>query len=442
MISSLLSGAQHQRSQHPTRIPARRATALLTGGLAVILAMAGCGAGQSTTNADGKTVLTIQAWKGGGTQPANMDAINAAFEKANPNIDVQFEFVPPNKAYLQKVQPEFLAGKAPDIVMTDVTKIPEWSRAGYLMDLSKEGWVDKIDSSALPSTTVGDKVYAQPMESIAEGLFVNMDLLSKAGIQELPTTWPEFTKDLAALKANGITAISLPNKAGDTGQMALNGIASTLVYQANPEWDSKFMEGEASFADWKPALEQLMSLQDQGYVDYKAALGVDEWSEGLNDFAAGKNAFWFQGAWEIDAVQKAGLKNFKFMPWPAGASGTKPSVGIISGTSWSINAKTKVTDAAKKYLDFWADPANAKPYLEIEHAISPWKNATNPDDAVSAPITEAYEDGRFHFLARNSWLTEEGNTKIKSKIQGLMLGQYQDSDEFLKELDSSLRPSK
>ena len=419
----------------------RSRTVALIGAVVASVALGACSSTDATTTADGKTILTVQGWKGSDTEPANIEEINAAFEKANPDIKVEFEYVPPNDAYLQKLQPAFLAGNAADVVMTDVTQLPGWTKAGYLMDLSDQSWVADVDPALAPAITIDSKVYAQPMEVIAEGLYANMDLLEKAGISEVPATWDQFEKDLATLKAKGIDPIELPNKAGDTAQMALNGIASTLVYQDDPEWDTKFNAGEASFTDWQPALDQLASLEDDGYVDFKQSLGVDEWSDGLNDFAAGKYAFWFQGAWMVQALEKAGLKNFTLNPWPAGASGVEPSVGVISGTSWSINAQAKAKDAAEKYLEFWSDPANARPFLDLEQALSPWAGAENPSGGVSATVNAAYADGRYHLLARDSWLSAEGNKTIKSKLQGFMLGQYSSDDAFLTELDSSLRPA-
>ncbi|MEJ1154660.1 ABC transporter substrate-binding protein [Microbacterium marmarense] len=408
---------------------------------ALALSVTACTSSTEDASADGKTVLKVQGWKGGGTEIANIDQINDAFQEANPDIELQFEYVPPNDAYSQKVQPELLAGNGADVIMTDVTRLPGWSQAGYLMDLSDASWLDKVDPGMLPSITLDGAVYAQPMEAIAEGLFANTDLLAEAGIDEIPTTWSEFEEDLATLDAAGITPISFPNKAGDTAQMSLNGIASTLIYQDNPDWDNQFNAGDASFVEWQPALDQISFLQDEGYVDFKESLGVDEWSQGLNDFASGKYAFWFQGAWEIQAIQKAGLDNFTFNPWPAAADGAEPSVGIISGTSWSVNAATEVPEAAEAYLDFWADPANAAPFLEAEHALTPWAGAENAAEPVSQSILDAYADGRFHLLPRDSWLSAEGNKTMKSALQAWMLGQYATDEELLEDLDESLRPS-
>ncbi|WP_353827694.1 ABC transporter substrate-binding protein [Agromyces sp. SYSU T0242] len=428
----------HSESGAARLLAPRTIGALLAAGT-LLVGVSACSA-DSSESADGTTVLHVQGWKGGGSEIANIDAINEAFSEANPDIELEFEYVPPGDAYSQKIQPQLLAGDGADVIMTDVTRIPGWSKAGYLMDLSDEEWVSNVDPSVIPSISVDDVVYSQPMELIPEGLFANTALLEEAGISEVPATWSEFEDALAKLKDAGITPIAYPNKAGDTGQMSLNGIASTLIYQDTPDWDDKFNAGEASFTEWEDALQQVAALQEEGYVDFERELGTDEWSDGLNDFAAGKYAFWFQGGWMVQAIQKAGLEDFTFNPWPAAADGELPSVGFISGTSWSINANTENAEAAKAYLDFWADAENAAPFLEAEHAVSPWTGAPAAEDEVAATVIDAYTDGRFHLLPRNSWLSAEGNKTMKSKMQAWMLGQYGSDQEFLADLDEGLRP--
>ena len=57
------------------------------------------------------------SWKGGGAEPANMAEINAAFEKAHPDIELDFSYVPPNDVYQQKLQSQLLAGNAADVIV-------------------------------------------------------------------------------------------------------------------------------------------------------------------------------------------------------------------------------------------------------------------------------------------------------------------------------------
>lgn len=421
----------------------RRPAAVIAGALAVGLALTACSSSSETPAAtDGsgeKTVLKVYGWKGGGTELANIAEINAAFSAANPDIDLQYEFVPANDAYIQRVQPELLAGEGADVFMTDPTKVADWGQAGYLMDLSDQPWVSNVRPEITSFVSYEDKTYSVPGEIIAEGLYANMDLLAEVGVAEVPTTFPEFKDVLTKLKDAGINPIALPNKAGNTANFVFQMIAATRVYQDNPTWDEEFMAGDASFADWKDSLDQLMSLEADGFVDYKSELGVDEWASGASDFGAGKSAFWVQGAWSIAAVQAAGLENFQFTPWPGGDAGTEPSNSLYVGSMWSVNANTKVADAAMKYIDFWAEPSNALPFLEAEHAVSPWVGGVNPDDAITAPTTAAYEAGRNHVLANTTWFTWDADKTLSSSLQSLQLGQI-DEAQFLADLDTKLRP--
>src|SRR4051794_35202951 len=69
---------------------------------AATLLLAGC-ASTGASAGDSKTVLKVYGWKGGDAEPANVAKINAAFEKANPNITLKYEFIP-SATYPQRVQ--------------------------------------------------------------------------------------------------------------------------------------------------------------------------------------------------------------------------------------------------------------------------------------------------------------------------------------------------
>lgn len=419
----------------------RRPVAAIAGALVVGLALTACSSTTETPAASegGKTALTVYGWKGGGTEPANIEKINAAFSAANPDIDLKYEFVPANDAYLQRVQPELLSGAGADVFMTDPTKVADWGTAGYLKDLSDQEWVGNVRPEIKSFISNTDKVYAVPGEIIGIGMYSNMDLLAKVGITQVPTTYPEFKDALVKLKDAGIAPLALPNKAANTGTWVLQMTASTRVRKDNPNWDQDFVDGKVSFQDWQSSLDQMMSLESDGFVDYKAALGVDEWASGASDFGAGKSAFWVQGAWSIGAVKDAGLENFQFTPWPAGDAGTEPNNLMYVGAMWSMNANTKVEEAAQKYIDFWAEPANALPFLEAEYAQSPWTGGVNPENEITAQTTAADEAGRSSFLPNTTWFSWEHEKAMNSKVQALQLGQI-DETQFLTDMDTQMRP--
>ncbi|WP_372594374.1 ABC transporter substrate-binding protein [Actinotalea sp.] len=440
MRSTIHGGASAQITRR-----LRRPSVVAAGALSLGLALTACSGSTAADDASGsaggdeQTVLKVYGWKGSDTEPANIAGINEAFSAAHPEIDLQYEFVPANDAYIQRVQPELLAGESADVLMTDPTKVADWATAGYLMDLSDSAWVDTLQDEVVPFVSQGEMVYAAPTELISIGLFANMDLLAEVGLAEVPTTFPEFEEAMTALEAAGITPLALPNKAGNTGSWVLQAIAATRLYQDNPDWDQQFLDGEVSFEDWRSSVDQMMALEEGGFIDYKTELGVDEWANAAFDFAAGKTAFFVQGAWSAAGILDAGLENFQIAPWPGGDAGSDPSNNYFVGVMWSVNANTKVADAAKAYVDFWADPENALPFLESERAQSPWQGGVNPDDATTAPTLAAFEAGRNRFLPNTTWMTWDAGKSLESGIQSLQLGQI-DEDEFISTMDAQLRP--
>lgn len=405
--------------------------------VALALSLTACGGGASDgASADGTVTLHVEAWKGGGAEPANVAEINKAFEAAHPKIKVDFEYITANDTYTQKLQPELLGGKAGDVIMVDTDRMKKWGASGYLADLSKESWAGRIAADAKPFAQVDGKTYAMPMELIGIGLYANLNLLKKAGIASVPADWPTFLADLAKLKKAGIDPISLPDKAGWTGSSVFQASGSTLVYQKDKAWDEGFAAGKASFdPDWKEPLEQLKALADGGYVDWKNELGVDEWSQGAQDFSAGKSAFWYQGAWQVANVKKAGFP-VSFAPWPAGAAGTKPNGMLFSGTMWAVNSQSQKSDAARAYVDFWSQSANLAKYLDAEHAMSPFTGGTTPESTETSLFTTAFKETRYRILPSNSWYGTAAETTTGSKIQAYLLGKSS-TEQTLKDIQTA-----
>ncbi|MFC1400349.1 MULTISPECIES: ABC transporter substrate-binding protein [Streptacidiphilus] len=401
------------------------------------ITLTACGSGStSAVSSDGTVTIHVQGWKGGGSEPANVAAINKAFEAANPKIKVDYEYITANDTYLQKLNPELLGGKAGDVIMVDTTKMKTWGASGYLADLSNESWAANIASDAKPFATTGGKTLAMPMELIGIGLYANMSLLKKVGITESPSDWPTFLADLAKLKAAGINPISLPDKSAWTGSSVFQAAGSTLVYQANKTWDADFLAGKASFdPDWKASLEQLKTLEDKGYVNWKNELGIDEWSQGAIDFSAGKSAFWYQGAWQVSSTEKAGFP-ISFTAWPAGAAGTKPNDMLFSGTMWAVNAASKQSAAARKYVEFWSQSANLSQYLTAENAESPFTGGTTPENTSTAAFTAAFKEGRYRILPSDSWYASTSENTTGAKIQAY-LGGSASEEQTLKDIQTA-----
>ncbi|MFC7626016.1 ABC transporter substrate-binding protein [Microlunatus sp. GCM10028923] len=393
--------------------------------------LTGCTAGTSQpATEDGDSVLKVYAWKGSEGEPANVAKINAAFEKANPDIELEFEVIPANEAYSQRVQPELLAGNSADVIMVDSNLLSTWGESGYLADQSDANWADDIVPEVAGFVTYDDAVLGMPMEAIGVGLYANSDLLNEVGVTGVPTDWDGFVDALIKLKAAGHDPITLPDKGGWTGALALLNAAATTV---DKDWDEKFYQGDASFADWKPAVEQLLEMQDMGLIDWKTELGEDEWSQGADDFKAGNTGFWLQGAWNLGGVAEAGV-NTQFTGWPGGEPGLDPNGLLFVGTMWGINEASPVKDAAKKYVDFWSQPENLSLFLEAENAISPFTSGVSPGNDAMDGFLASYESGNYRFMQTNTWMSGDVQTQMGSRLQALFLGEIT-VDQFLVEMD-------
>ena len=365
--------------------------------------------------------ISVEGWKGGGAEPANVDQINAAFAKANPNITVKYAYVPPNDVYQQKLQSQLLAGNAADVIMADPQKVQAWGKSAYLADLTSAGWTSQIGSGLKPFVTYQSKVLASPMELSPVGVYVNMDILAKAGVTAPPTDWPTFLSVLGKLKAANLPGYSFPDAQGFMAEFVMLMSAATTVYQKTPDWDQQFMAGKVTFPNsYTTPLEQIKELGDKGFVNYKEAVGTDEATTGQPDFMAGKSAFFAGGSWAAAAIKKAPFK-LAFIPWPGGTSGVAPGVLVFPGTMWTVNAKSKQAEAAKAYVDFWAQSANLAPYLSAEAAISPFNGAASTD-AFLAPMTKSVGPGGVALFPSNSWDLAAPETKIRSILQGFLLG--------------------
>jgi len=368
--------------------------------------------------------LHVESWKGGGAEPANVAQINAAFEKANPKIKLDFSYVPPNDVYQQKLQSQLLAGNAADVIMVDPQKVQTWGKSGYLADLTQESWSGQISNTVKAFTSYQGKVLASPMELSPVGLYVNLDILAKAGITEAPTDFPTFLADLGKLKAAGQPGLAFPDAQGYMAEFVMLMSAATTVYPQTPDWDQQFMASKVNFPDsFQTPLNQIKQIGDAGYVNFKDAVGTDETTTGQPDFIAGKSAFYAGGSWAAAAIKKAGFK-LGFIPWPGGEAGTDPSALVFPGTMWAVNAKakSKVSAAAKTYVSYWSQSTNLAPFVAAEAAISPFPGDSGSGDALLSTMAAAYKAGKFALFPTNTWDLADPETKIRSILQGFLLG--------------------
>jgi len=129
---------------------------------------------------------------GDGTKPG-FERIVADFEKANPDIKVNLE-VGSWSSWQQKLQTDFFSGGNADVIYSTRGWVPTYVGGNKLeaLDsyLSKED-LAQFPKSLIDAAKVNGKLYALPSVTSARNLYVNTDLLKKAGAT-VPKTWAQL----------------------------------------------------------------------------------------------------------------------------------------------------------------------------------------------------------------------------------------------------------
>jgi len=268
-------------------------SALAVVALGISLAACSTGTPAATGNADDLDAaleeggsLTYWSWT------PSAEAQVAAFEKAYPNVDVEYVNAGTNTEEYTKLQNAIKAGSgAPDVVQIEYYAFPQFALSDSLVDLSAYG-LDSLESDYSASTwgsvSIDSKLYGLPQDSGPMALFYNKKVFDEYGIG-VPATWDEYIAAAKKLHAAD------PSKyiTADTGD---SGFTTSMIWQAgghpftvdgtNVSIDLAD-EGSAKFADtWNQLIEgDLLSTTPSW---------SDEWFKGLGD---GSIASLVIGAW-------------------------------------------------------------------------------------------------------------------------------------------------
>ncbi len=180
--------------------------------LAAAAVTASATASAAGTHRQGTVTLTFQslAWQDS-TVAANKSIV-AAWNKANPNIQVKYVQGDWDTVHDQLLT-NFVAGSPPDIIHDAADDIAGFSQQGYLADLTKlrsPALTASIPQNIWASSTFNGKITGVPFLLQTYNLFANSTMLKAANIP-LPTlahpwTWAKFRAVAKQLTRTATTA--------------------------------------------------------------------------------------------------------------------------------------------------------------------------------------------------------------------------------------------
>jgi ABC-type glycerol-3-phosphate transport system substrate-binding protein len=283
----------------------------------------------------------------------------ATFEKENPSITIDSIYENPCE-----VPASFTAmlgaGTEPNVFYTYFTDKDQVLDAGQAADITPYvstktvPMLDDIVPSAMAAVTAGKTIYGLPTSNYTQGLIINRQLFTEAGLNpnDPPTTWAAVETDAKAITklGNGIYGYgdySAGNNGGWHFSSELDAMGGHMI---NPA-------GTAASFDTTEGTAILQALHTMRFVDHSMSPTQQlEWGDLQKQMAAGKLGMYIAAPDDIYNVivpQDGGnINDYGMGPIPS-ASGTP--AGSLSGGNDYMFAKRDTPaqiEAGIKWLVF------------------------------------------------------------------------------------------
>ncbi|TYB66733.1 hypothetical protein FXF51_16695 [Nonomuraea sp. PA05] len=367
-----------------------QAKALTAVTVASFLALAACGGDPDPATGSGTVTITYAFW-GNNDEAATIKSMIAAFEKANPSVKVEANWI--QSDYEQKLQTSIAGGDAPTVAQISNTALPSFANAFAPVKVDPGVYYSAAVGKA---GNVGGTDYAVPFVAKSKVMAINKAAFESAGLAVPSGSDPMTTADFVA-----------------AARKLTSGSGAEKVYGSAPLWYDGWLAAEGGSyysadgrtctmgnADGVRAAQVVVgSTKPDGFAPSPAdAQGQDmfQW------FADGKVAMLPDfGPWNIAKIAALDTSKFLIVPMPGkGEPMEVDSLGIAKSAP-----EAEVT-AAKTFTTFMSTSPDAQKLLasttsalgvpviqsslDAFTSIAPQVNLRAFTDAVTNAVTTAY----------------------------------------------------
>jgi len=329
-----------------------RSFTILAFAIILMASAAGCAPQQPA----GPVTVRVLSMEQAGATVDEMNAIVGEFNKANPDVMVEIEYVSYDALHDKITTSMASTPPAYDVFLADDIWYAEFAKAGYVMDATDrvtQDMRDKVFAAAWDITTVDGKVYGMPWLLDQKYFFYNEKLLADAGFSAPPKSWEELVEQSKAIKEKGIAEYPIVWSWGQYEAaicdwvILLYGNGGSLVDASGaPAFNN---EAGVNTLNW------MIQSIDEGISNPASVSYVEE--DVRNVFSQGKAVFAVNWNYMFDLVnfnteesQVTGQIKMALMPAFAG-SGVESS-SINGSMGFSVAATSPNMDAAWKYVEF------------------------------------------------------------------------------------------
>ena len=395
----------------------------------------------------GKVTLRVWDQEVRGGQNAQMTKLNDQFMAKYPNVTIKRT----SKSFtdLKTTLKLALSGDTPPDVVEVNQGYPDmvsFVKAGFLQPLDSYSsvykWADRYPASLLALNKVNDDashfgeghLYGLSQMGEFVGVYYNKAKLKKLGLSE-PSTWSDFTADLAKAKQGG----EIPVQFGNLDKWPAIHTFGVIQGQLAGKQDVRDLVFGTGSAKWtsSPTVKAAQTLQDwakKGY--FPSGVNGIGYDDSNKQFGQGKGVFLITGTWAA-ADLKGPMGSSLGLMVPPPASGSPVTTGGES-LALGVTSKSAHPDVAAAYIDFLTDAKAAAVMQQTGNLPAvPTADAKSTAKGVDAELIGGWQElnqdnGLVPYL---DYSTPTFYDTLTSALQRL-IGGKDSAEEFTKTLQS------
>ena len=415
---------------------------LVAAALAVTVAACGSGtsddSGGSGGGEGGKNTLTMKAITD--NQKAWQELI-AAYKKENPDVTIKATYAPTDQLQTA-LRAQLGAGGAPDMFVVwpgngSAMSVKQLAPTGLLADLSDQNWVESIPEGTRPLLGVEDKTYIWSPSTTPIGVIYNKKVLKDAGVDKLPTTYPEFLAASEKIKKAGKIPVAVGLQTPWVTQLIPYAIAPATAFADDPNLAKDMQDGKKSFtnSEWDEVYKRYLDLEKRGYFNPNP--NGTTFEQQTEMVANGKAAMAIQVTGVLPGYLDSAQDPDQIGTFPFPASDKADELKIAAGISagLGVSAKTKKMDAAKAFVTWLGEPAQMGSFAKGGYAVPLVSTGDKLDPLVEPFVPYVKENKAFPFMDQ-----EWPNAKVQpvhfAGIQELFAGK-KNVQQLLEDMDKA-----
>ncbi len=361
----------------------------------------------------------------------NITAMIADFEAANPGIKVAPEFVAYEALHDKIIAAQGAGSGGYDVALFDVIWPAEFGSKGFLQDVTARipaEYNDQILPGAWTTVDYDGKRWGMPWILDTKYLYFNKEMLTKAGITEVPKTYDELMAAATKIKEMGIVEYPIVWSWSQSEAMICD---YTTLVAAN--------QGSFFDADGKPAFDQGGSLDAVNYMKASLDAGLSNpnsreyFEEDVRKvFSSGEAAFALNWTYMYnlanDPTQSEVAGNVGVVPAP-GVLGKSVASAVNGSMGLGIPASSAHAEEAWKFIMFVSSQEQQNKYSKLSLPV--WKSSYE-DPAVYGGqedlVSAAFGSLSVMFARPSTPNYPELSAILQKHIQEVLLGSVTAAD--------------